>query len=851
MPEYLSPGVYVEEIDAGPKPIEGVSTSTAGAVGMTAFGPTSGKPVLVTSFADFSRKFGGFMLEPEPDILNKWASDKTDGGRWWQFPLAVKGFFDNGGQRLYVKRVFAGGGIPVNAQNTGNSAQASKIDLAEGLIAEIESDATPVNNPLSVKLRHLFGIQAGTTPTSLTILDGQGNQILKANVASFDPVSRRVVLDTPLPAGKDIRAARGDHAVIQAPAAVNLAHLKIIAKNRGEAGDALYARIRPIVGATVNLLYDKQAQNDPAAQTTIECVVLETVVTVDAAAAPPSTLTGVAKNNAVMIGTVPYTITSVDIPKNTFTVGGFQASVAKGTPVDITLADNSHVKTTVNAMNNQTTVTVKANGLTGFKDGDHVLIGGGEYLLKSPVQDKFELQNLGGQAVSADWSKGTLVQCLRSAAKKGTGTLSVWGASRLYVGALVELDNGVAKDTNTVKDISGDKVTLSQVLNNDYYEGHKIRVAEMELTVQYRPNGVVQAEEVFSNLRLVGRTATTDRPAYPEYIVTQVNQTSALVQLDDGGAEPPNTSLATLPAAGTGSWQNLAGGDDKLGALSTDDFVGIDGGSGNRTGIQAFEDIEDISIILAPGIWATTVQSALIQQCELLKYRFAIIDSQDGLSIEGIQAVRETLDTKYAALYYPWVEVRDPLLKRNVNLAPSGHMAGIYARVDVDRGVHKAPANEVISGIIKIAEDVNKREQDILNPKGINALRFFPGRGNRVWGARILSSDSSWKYINVRRLFIFVEKSIDVGTQWVVFEPNDEPLWARVRQTVTNFLTTVWRSGALQGTKADEAFFVKCDRTTMTQEDIDNGKLICHIGIAPVKPAEFVIFRIQQKTLES
>jgi phage tail sheath protein FI len=177
-------------------------------------------------------------------------------------------------------------------------------------------------------------------------------------------------------------------------------------------------------------------------------------------------------------------------------------------------------------------------------------------------------------------------------------------------------------------------------------------------------------------------------------------------------------------------------------------------------------------------------------------------------------------------------------------------MAGLYARVDNERGVHKAPANEVIRGIQKLADDVTKREQDLLNPKNINALRYFPGRGNRVWGARVVTSDAAWKYINVRRLFIYVEQSIDVGTQWVVFEPNDEPLWARVRQTITNFLTTVWRSGALQGGKAEEAFFVKCDYSTMTQDDIDNGRLICLIGIAPVKPAEFVIFRIQQKTLD-
>jgi phage tail sheath protein FI len=170
--------------------------------------------------------------------------------------------------------------------------------------------------------------------------------------------------------------------------------------------------------------------------------------------------------------------------------------------------------------------------------------------------------------------------------------------------------------------------------------------------------------------------------------------------------------------------------------------------------------------------------------------------------------------------------------------------------------VHKAPANEVILGIDTangfhgLEVEITKREQDLLNPIGINALRFFPNRGTRVWGARTVSSDGSWRYINVRRIFIFVERSIDVGTQWVVFEPNDEKTWARVRQSITNFLTTVWRSGALFGTKADEAFFVRCDRTTMTQDDIDNGRLICVIGIAPVKPAEFVIFRIQQKLID-
>jgi uncharacterized protein len=248
------------------------------------------------------------------------------------------------------------------------------------------------------------------------------------------------------------------------------------------------------------------------------------------------------------------------------------------------------------------------------------------------------------------------------------------------------------------------------------------------------------------------------------------------------------------------------------------------------------------------GIWSTAVQSALINHCETLRYRFAILDPPDNLGIEDIMAFRSPFDTKFAALYYPWVEVLDPSTVQSVDVPPSGHVAGIYAQTDNTRGVWKAPANVEIAQITQISQDVNKREQELLNPIGINALRFFPDRGNRVWGARTLSSDSSWKYINVKRLFIYVEASIDAGTQWVVFEPNDATLWARVRQTITDFLTTTWLAGALQGTTADQAFFVKCDMTTMTQDDIDNGRLICVIGIAPVKPAEFVIFRIQQYT---
>lgn len=204
-------------------------------------------------------------------------------------------------------------------------------------------------------------------------------------------------------------------------------------------------------------------------------------------------------------------------------------------------------------------------------------------------------------------------------------------------------------------------------------------------------------------------------------------------------------------------------------------------------------------------------------------------------------------DTKYGALYYPWIKVANPLGGgESILVPPCGHMAGIYARSDTERGVHKAPANEVVRGALAVESQITKSEQDILNPQGINCIRAFPGRGIRVWGGRTLSSNASWRYINVRRLFNYVEESIELGTQWVVFEPNDRDLWARIRRDINAFLTMVWRSGALFGATPSEAFYVKCDDETNPPAVRDLGQVVIEIGLAPVKPAEFVIFRISQ-----
>jgi phage tail sheath protein FI len=239
----------------------------------------------------------------------------------------------------------------------------------------------------------------------------------------------------------------------------------------------------------------------------------------------------------------------------------------------------------------------------------------------------------------------------------------------------------------------------------------------------------------------------------------------------------------------------------------------------------------------------------MIAHCELMGDRVAILDAPPGLNAQQVKEWRVDkagYDSKYASLYWPWVKVFDPLSGQAKFVPPSGHMAGIWARSDDERGVHKAPANEVVRGAIALQLQVTKSEHDQLNPNGINVIRAFPGRGIRVWGARTLSSDPAWRYLNVRRLFNYVEESILEGTQWVVFEPNDVALWERVKRTVNSFLLGVWRSGALFGATPQEAFYVKCDAETNPPDVIDRGQLVVEIGIAPVKPAEFVIFRIAQ-----
>jgi hypothetical protein len=342
---------------------------------------------------------------------------------------------------------------------------------------------------------------------------------------------------------------------------------------------------------------------------------------------------------------------------------------------------------------------------------------------------------------------------------------------------------------------------------------------------------------------------------------------AAVVRLDWDPVLATGTDVAAnlIVALQANPNRRLTGGNDGI-ISSPDDLLGKaadpDDVTKKATGLEALGELDDIAIEALPdsGAYDDVANSQvaaqyLIRHCETLRYRIGVVDGRANSSLTEIRRFRGQFDTKYGALYHPWVEILDPTQRatqgappNRILLPPSGFVCGIYARSDIERGVHKAPANEVVYGLTKFELNINKARQDVLNPEGINALRFLEGRGNRVWGARTLSSDPEWKYVNVRRLFIFIEHSIDKSTQWAVFEPNNERLWRNMQQTVEDFLLTLWRDGALIGEKPEKAYFVHCDRTTMTQADLDNGRLICLVGCAPTKPAEFVIFRIGQWT---
>lgn len=428
---------------------------------------------------------------------------------------------------------------------------------------------------------------------------------------------------------------------------------------------------------------------------------------------------------------------------------------------------------------------------------------------------------------------------LQLIAKSATGYVAK-SVEGFYEGDLVEVDG----EYNRIETIYDNTVTFEKEFKNDVVDGNIIPktvlyLVTTDVSVRYNDD-VENYGELSFNVKA------------PNYIGSKLAVSELIKAQVTPSEEIGNPVEAIFGAGNTSGIFNLEGGSDgTMSKVTPATFIGIDNGPGKRTGIQAFTENSTVSMLAIPGVTDAEVVVSLVAHCENLKNRVAVLDMPKELyKPKDLIEYRGIIDSTYAAMYHPWIQIFDRSSNKNDFIPPSGAVMGIYSRTDINRGVHKAPANEIVF-CTGLNINYTRAEQDILNPAGINLIRAIPGQGIRVWGARTASSNAAFKYINVRRLFIYVEESIRANTNWVVFEPNDATLWQRVSLTISSFLDSMWRTGMLAGSSPSEGYFVEIGPSTMSRDDIMNGRLICNIGIAPSRPAEFVIFRVTQHTAEA
>jgi len=906
MPEYLAPGVYVEEVDTGAKPIEGVSTSTAAFVGVAEKGPMN-KPTLVTNWGQFVREFGGYSKDA-------------------YLAYSVYGFFQNGGKRCFIVRVadtdkaskainiFKDGNdidlLKITALNEGawgknisvkidRSSQGSTFLFASSLV----EDALTANNyfyPQSTK-----GLSFGG---KVRICDRDGHSSGNLTVQELVPENGKTKVIADGNMGNKFLAENSiAMAVIEADALGSPFSLTLASTFGFEKGslvsfnqpfdDPVYASLDNVQFSENRIGGARKFDSDlfGAKLVDIKRVCLEFKVQIAGLNVGDENIPlanikddlgkGLKESirpwDSLMFGRreTAETVTVKSIAggninfsspiKNIHPIGALIS--AKCAPQAKLFSKQYNAADLTDTVPADPGKKLYNTGIQGFKSGDCLRFSGDAggdqdfeiISVDSAEPTKVEI-NIAGGALAADHKTVTALF------KQDQEGVVVDETFVFKAGDLVEVTSGGTIRLMALKNIVRNRL----IFQNDQKwtkdasdavfvsrEWAKTRVKSMEFTIKakYEKDREKVTEE-FNKLSI--------NPESPRYILKDrvIKNVSQLIDIEDLRTPPVSapSEINNLPKEGQKVLNQ--GGDDGLDGIEAFDFIGTVSSSEERSGIFALEPVDEVNILCIPDVMmffgggkgserrdsVELVQKAMFSHCERLKDRFAVLDSIKGMRVLDVQTWRkDNLDSKYAAIYYPWIEVLDPIKAEgnSTRLVPaSGSMAGIYARSDNERGVHKAPANEVVRGVNNLERKITKGQQEILNPDGINCIRQFKGRGIRVWGARTISSDPDWKYVNVRRLFIYVEESIEEGTQWVVFEPNDHRTWARVRQSVRNFLTNVWREGALQGRKVEDAFFVTCDETTMTQTDIDNGKLIMEIGIAPVKPAEFVIFRIGQWT---
>jgi len=725
MPEYLAPGVFVEEVSFRAKSIEGVGTSVAAIVGPTRFGPLRGKPEVVTSFAEYIRTFGDIknLTLASTSVLNHTA-------------IAAKAFFDGGGKQLFVSRV-ANYASPTDGFS-------SRVDTNNRVTFDSRFPGIAGDYTLELDWRdseNLLKSVETSVPAEGEVVfleaTGLSNAVRTADIELRAPDSR-----FPIDISAVVRR-EGDHFVIvdnlceittDDAIALTGTQLRLDGATDGDDGMLMTAGLVADVDTTIK--YTQVTAKRPTSGALADGTSAELSLT---------SVTDLSAYTAVNWGTLTTLRGTLNAAGTEFTLDGSGLNAGIVSPTTFSLAALAAAPSSVRTM---------------------------------MIQRNFDI------SVRAGGSNGAVVYTY--------GNIS----------SAPDADNSLENVMAATPDKRSDQLS-----------------SPVSCTLAASLTGEQIVEALYDMFDSAALNPVGISVEGPRYLITLT-----------GGSD------GNVPAA-----IHYGGVTDEV---------------NGSTGLAALEDIEDVSIVMTPAAAAdATNHQAIVAEvqkhCRKMRYRVGIVDARESMSLSEVREFRSNFDDSRLALYYPWVVISDPRgINDTISAPPAGFIAGVYANTDVQRGVHKPPANEPVIGALRFAQDINRFQQELLNPNGINCLRSFPGRGHRVWGGRTLASDPEWKYVNVRRYFLYLERSIEKSTQWIVFEPNGERLWANVKTTVEDFLYNEWFNGRLLGS-AKTAYFVRCDRSTMTQNDLDNGRLVCEVGVAALKPAEFVIFRIGQKTADS
>jgi hypothetical protein len=817
MPEYLAPGVYVEETSFRAKSIEGVGTSTTAFAGPTRKGPIAsavgkgGKPPalpeLLTSFGDFVRTYGG---------LQDLAFDS--GARTNYVAHAVLNFFNEGGTRLYVSRV-ANGAKPAALALAGDL---NKPDEGGHVFVRARFPGETGNG--TVTIREIFA------SATRRVLDGApaGTLLRAAGTVASEPA----------------RISGGSGANMSVP---DGAVLRLLV-NRTPHDVTFHGTHTEATAA--NALANAVVLDDTNRNLTITLDGVQHAISIPAGNYAPAALAlainaqlpgGYARltdDGKLVIGTDRRgSAGHVQVAKNAAIGFAADADVQGAPGAQNNLPDLANF----NAADLNTVLAAQLNTVTAAQSGGRLAVS---TVALGQDQTLSVADATAPNVVSAHAALGLTLPQPGDKPAQGSNV-------RLYAkgddGSWSDGANSLALPDSTSSAVVGNMITLLvRMQDGDGEQNEYDDITFGKTSPRYIG-------------RVLGTTATSRADDLQRLLAVDIGGTVTALQLR-AALFPPSQTTGDVVQGFSASYTlsgGTSGGEPGVGA-ETDDGT-------YAAALFQLRSLEDVSIVAAPGHSSfedtnfRSIQSALLSHVEAPRaYRIAVLDTKPNLLPGDARDERAQIDSTRAALYYPWITVANPLARpgrddipKEINLPPSGFLCGIYARNDVEQTVAKAPANEVVRGALRFESDVNFAQNQLLNPIGVNCLRYFPGRGYRVWGARTAGSDPEIKYVNVRRYLIYLEASIDQGTQWAVFENNGPRLWSNVTETIESFLYNEWVSGNLLGGTTKEAYFVRCDRSTITQNDLDNGRLICLIGVALLKPAEFVIFRIGQKTADA